>query len=75
MDSYFEDVGGLGLRLAILAFGLAFHEEIEVGGDDSVEPGFVEGDVVDGFVVLEVGVGVAYGVFDFQDFVGKDAAG
>jgi len=40
LDSYFEDVGGLGLRLAILAFGLAFHEEIEVGGDDSVEPGF-----------------------------------
>ena len=67
----FVDLGGLSLRLTLIAFGLAFHEEVEVLFDGAVEAGFVEGNAVDGFVVVKVAPGVADGVFDFKTVVGE----
>jgi hypothetical protein len=71
----FVDLGGLPLRLPLLAFRLAFHEEVEVLFDGPVEAGFVEGEAVDGFVVVEEGPRVADGVFDFETVIGEGLCG
>ena len=65
------DRGRLRLRLTLWAFGLAPHEEVEVLFDGPAEAGFVEREAVDGFVVVQEGPRVTYGVFDFETVVGE----
>jgi len=79
LGSGFHYRGGLGVRFALGSGGLEFQEEIEAGFDIPVQARFAEGEEVHGFGVDQESVGVADGVFDFDDvvvevLVGEDLA-
>ena len=67
LDFYYRRC--LRVCFALGSGGLEFQEEIEAGFDVPVQARLAEGEQVHGFGVDHEGVGVADGVFDFDDFV------